>query len=166
MDPRPPSISVCIPARNEAATVGNLIAELVLATRDRGGFIDELIVFDHQSTDDTARIAARHGARVIDADAVVTHWGPAMGKGDVLWRSLVASRGDIVVWVDADLTNLTWRHVRDLVTPLIQDRFIHLSRIIPRTEFSYTIFTHKSAYACMSEMCITHKKYIRHIVPF
>ena len=128
MDPRPPSISVCIPARNEAAKVGNLIAELVLATRDRGGFIDELIVFDHQSTDDTARIAARHGARVIDADAVVTHWGPAMGKGDVLWRSLVASRGDIVVWVDADLTNLTWRHVKDLVTPLIQDRSIHLSK--------------------------------------
>lgn len=128
MDPLLPSISVCIPARNEEATIGHLVAELQQATRDRGGFIDELIVFDHRSTDETSRVAAHHGARVIDADAVAANWGPAMGKGDVLWRSLVASRGDIVVWVDADLTNLTWRHVADLVTPLISDRSIHLCK--------------------------------------
>lgn len=114
-----PSISVCIPARNEEATIGDLVAELAAQRVEAGGFINELIVMDHGSTDRTADVARAAGARVIAADQVASEWGPAQGKGDVLWRSLLASQGDIVVWLDADLESLPGQCVERLVQPLI-----------------------------------------------
>jgi glucosyl-3-phosphoglycerate synthase len=114
-----PTISVCIPARNEEATIGALVAELATQRVEVGGFIDELIVMDHESTDRTADAARTSGARVVAANHVASEWGPAQGKGDVLWRSLLVSRGDIVVWLDADLESLPGQCVERLAQPLI-----------------------------------------------
>jgi glucosyl-3-phosphoglycerate synthase len=114
-----PRVSVCIPARNEVATVGHLV-HLLHADREQG-VIDEIIVLDHGSTDGTARAARDAGARVIDADAIAASWGPCQGKGDVLWRSLLASQGDIVVWLDADLQDFPADGVQRLVQPLLDD---------------------------------------------
>jgi glucosyl-3-phosphoglycerate synthase len=116
-----PTISVCIPARNEEATVGHLVSLLVEELTSHGGCVDEILVFDHGSHDRTATVARAAGARVIDVDAIDPSWGPAQGKGDVLWRSLVVSRGDIVVWLDADLTDFPRNGVRRLVAPLVVD---------------------------------------------
>ena len=109
---------MCIPARNEAATIGGLIAGLAA---DRGRSFDELIVVDHGSHDGTAERARRAGAHVLRADDIASDWGPAQGKGDVLWRSLLASSGDIVVWLDADLEQLPHGTVDRLVRPLADD---------------------------------------------
>jgi len=116
-----PTISVCIPARNEESTIGSLITGLAGELVSRGGFIDELIVVDHDSRDRTAQIARRAGALVVDARDIASDWGPAQGKGDVLWRSLLASRGELVVWLDADLEEFPAAHVRRLVQPLLDD---------------------------------------------
>lgn len=115
------SVSVCIPARNEEATVGRLVATVAADLASRGGCVDEIIVLDHGSTDRTARVAGRAGARVLPVDAVGRAWGPARGKGDVLWRSLLVSQGDIIVWLDADLTDFPADGVQRLVQPLIED---------------------------------------------
>lgn len=115
------SVSVCIPARNEESTIADLVR---IVTSDRlgdGSRVDEVLVLDHASSDHTARRARDAGARVMDADAVARQWGPARGKGDVLWRSLLVSRGDIVVWIDADLTSFPPDGVRRLVQPLVDD---------------------------------------------
>lgn len=110
-------ISLCIPARNEAATVGLIVATLHSALVRESGLLDDLVVIDHASTDATAQIARDAGARV-SADSVLPEYGPALGKGDVLWRSLAATTGDIVVWLDADLVGLTPDVVVGLVGPL------------------------------------------------
>ena len=116
------SVSVCIPARNEESTIGNLIATLAPQGAEHGGSVDEVIVLDHGSQDRTAQVARRAGATVIDADTIGTGWGPAQGKGDVLWRSLHVSRGDIVVWLDADLTSFPADGIKRLIEPLLDDR--------------------------------------------
>lgn len=115
------SISVCIPARNEESTIGSLIATLSADLEAHGGPVGEIIVLDHGSHDHTARAARDAGATVVDADRIAREWGPAQGKGDVLWRSLLVSRGDIVVWLDADLTSFPPDGLRRLTGPLLAD---------------------------------------------
>jgi glucosyl-3-phosphoglycerate synthase len=118
-------ISVCLPARNEAATVGPICELIVRACMqpDVHGrrLVDELVVLDDGSTDDTAAIAAGAGARVVAIDDILPELPRGSGKGNVLWKSLAVSDGDIVVWCDTDLTSFTETYVTRLVAPLLDD---------------------------------------------
>lgn len=114
------TVSVCLPARDEAATVGPIVATIateLVAT----GLVDELLVIDDHSTDGTAEVAAAAGATVVDAGAVMPEVAPGHGKGQALWRSLLVSRGDLVVWCDADITDFDTRFVVGLLGPLLTD---------------------------------------------
>lgn len=112
------TVSVCLPARNEATTVGPIVASLHdrLLTR---GLVDEVVVVDDHSTDDTARAAAAAGARVVDAADVLREYGAGHGKGEVLWKSLHVTEGDVVLWCDADISDFGPRFVTGLLGPLL-----------------------------------------------
>lgn len=120
------SVAVVLPARDEATTIGAIVAQVRDRLQDEVGLVDELIVMDHGSRDDTAVVAAEAGATVIAADSVLTAFGPVLGKGDVLWRSLQASSADLIVWLDADLESFTSDYVTRLVAPLLLSRDIAL----------------------------------------
>ncbi|CAB4665021.1 unannotated protein [freshwater metagenome] len=122
------TISVCIPARNEAATIAPILLRIKRELMDAHPLVDQLIVMDHESTDQTAEVASECGATVISANDVMSQFGPALGKGDVLWRSVEASTGDIVVWLDADLASFTAQYVTALVEPMLNDDSITLVR--------------------------------------
>ena len=122
------TISVCIPARNEAATIAPILLRIKRELMDAHPLDDQLIVMDHESTDQTAEVASECGATVISANDVMSQFGPALGKGDVLWRSVEASTGDIVVWLDADLASFTAQYVTALVEPMLNDDSITLVR--------------------------------------
>lgn len=92
-------VSVCLPARNEARTIGPIIQAL-RPLRD-SGLVDQLVVVD-DSTDDTARIARELGAEVHDHRSLMPQLGPLRGKGDAIWRSLSVLRGDLICFLDAD----------------------------------------------------------------
>ena len=94
------AVSVCLPARNEAATVGPIVQSLV-GLREQG-VIDQVAVVDAGSTDGTAEIAARHGAEVHDESVLLPEFGPGRGKGDAMWRALTVLSGDVVCYLDAD----------------------------------------------------------------
>ena len=113
------TISVCIPCRNEAQTVGDLIR--MIEPTLVGTLVDELIVLDDDSTDGTGEIAAEAGATVVPVDFVHFFHGAARGKGNALWASLLASAGDIVVWIDGDITSFTTDWIVRLVVPLLID---------------------------------------------
>lgn len=115
-------ISVCIPCRNEAATIGSIVAQIVsaLMTGD-APLVDELLVFDDRSTDATAAVAAAAGATVIVASDVLPGRGLGTGKGNVLWKSVAASTGNVIVWCDGDLLSFTPDYVRRLVAPFLAD---------------------------------------------
>jgi glucosyl-3-phosphoglycerate synthase len=93
------TVSVCLPARNEAATIGAILDELMPLVRR--GVIDQIAVVDH-STDDTSEIARSFGVEVYDQERLSPEFGPVLGKGDAIWRALSVLTGDVVVYLDAD----------------------------------------------------------------
>lgn len=113
------TISVCIPCRNESATIGPLVDSIVAELMNETQLVDELIVVDDASTDGTASVAARCGARVVDIGDVNAAFGEERGKGNALWASLIASRGDLVVWLDGDVTSCRPSWVAKMVAPLL-----------------------------------------------
>ena len=96
-------VSVCLPARDEAATVGPIVEQIRTVLVDGCGLVDEVLVMDDHSTDATARIAAEAGARVVAVDDVLPELGPGEGKGEALYKSVAAARGDLIAWCDADI---------------------------------------------------------------
>ncbi|MFD7230801.1 glucosyl-3-phosphoglycerate synthase [Streptomyces sp. NPDC059881] len=116
------TVSVVLPALNEEATVGEIVAVIrrELMT-DAVPLVDELVVIDSGSTDRTAEVAARAGARVVHRDAILPRVPAVAGKGEVLWRSLLVTSGDIVCYVDADLREFSADFVSGIVGPLLTD---------------------------------------------
>lgn len=124
-------ISVVLPALNEESTVG----EIVSVIRDRlmsesAPFVDELVVLDSGSTDRTAGIAAAAGARVEHRDRVLPRLPALPGKGEVLWRSLLVTGGDVVCFVDADLEDFTADFVTGVVGPLLTEPEVELVKAV------------------------------------
>lgn len=114
------AIAVVIPARDEQATIADVVHAL-RPLRDDAELIDELLVVDSNSTDDTAALAAEAGARVVHQGDVLPAAGPGHGKGEALWKGLAACRGDLVVFVDADIHDIDQRFVTGLVGPLLDN---------------------------------------------
>lgn len=117
------SISVVLPALNEQETVAAVVDTIYPLM---GELVDEIIVLDAGSTDETVIHAQRAGARVVSHHHVLPEVPPACGKGEALWRSLAASTGDIIVFIDADLIEPDPLFVPRLVGPLLIDEEIHL----------------------------------------
>ncbi|MCC6338433.1 MAG: glucosyl-3-phosphoglycerate synthase [Acidimicrobiia bacterium] len=115
------SVSVCLPARDEAATVGRIVSTLRRELVEAHPVVDEIIVLDDGSTDATAAVAAAAGAMVVAEASVLPAAGPGSGKGNAMWKSLHASRGDLVCWLDADLTAFGAHYVTRLLDPLLTD---------------------------------------------
>ena len=94
------SVSVCLPARECAGTVGEIVGAL-LQLREAGA-IDEVVVVDAASADGTAAVAERAGAIVWQERELMPSYGPVLGKGDAMWRALPALAGELVCFLDAD----------------------------------------------------------------
>jgi glucosyl-3-phosphoglycerate synthase len=114
------TVSVVLPALDEEPTVGEIVAGIV-ALRDRTGLVDEVVVVDSGSVDNTAKVASAAGATVYHRDEILPEHGSYPGKGEVLWKALAATSGDIVVYVDADLTDFRQSFVTGLLGPLLAD---------------------------------------------
>jgi glucosyl-3-phosphoglycerate synthase len=112
-------ISLCFPARDEAATIGAIVRTVRRELVERVPLVDEIVVIDDGSRDDTASIAAAEGAVVSRVADVLPGLGAATGKGEALWKSLYVASGDIVAWCDSDITNFDARFVLGLVGPLV-----------------------------------------------
>lgn len=121
-------ISVVLPARNEQSTVGAIVAALRSELVDRVPLIDELVVVDSHSTDATAHVARSAGARVVAQGDVLPALGDVPGKGEALWKSLAATDGDIVAFLDSDLRDFDPAFATGLLGPLLTEPGVVFSK--------------------------------------
>lgn len=118
------TISVVIPARNEATTIGPIVKtvnELMRTT----GLVDEVVVMDDNSEDATAKTARNEGASVYQV-ATVEPSVTIRGKGSALWKSLFVTTGSLLVFIDADLYNFNERFITGPCSVLLSNDTLHL----------------------------------------
>ncbi|MEJ5240244.1 MAG: glucosyl-3-phosphoglycerate synthase [Anaerolineales bacterium] len=115
------TVSLALPALNEEQTVGNVIRTVKQALMDEIPLLDEIVLIDSNSTDRTREIAAEMGIPVYIHQHLLPRLGARHGKGEALWKSLLVTRGDIVLWIDTDIVNIQPHFVYGLLGPLLQD---------------------------------------------
>jgi glucosyl-3-phosphoglycerate synthase len=111
------TVSVCVPARNEARTIGPIVSALI-DLRQRG-LLDQVVVVD-RSEDETARIARELGAEVHAQERLRPELGPVLGKGDAMWRALSVLNGEVICFLDADTEGFGPHFVSGLLGPLFR----------------------------------------------
>lgn len=113
-------ISLALPALNEEKTVGDVICTAKHSCMERIPLLDEIILMDSASTDRTREIAADLGIPVYIHQELLPEYGSRVGKGEALWKSLYVTKGDIIIWVDTDVSNFHPRFIYGLLGPLLQ----------------------------------------------
>ena len=157
------SVSVCLPARECATTIGGIVS--ALSDLRRAGAIDEIVVVDAASADGTAQIAAEAGAKVVQeselmrvgesaqdgepdrgarqregASAQAGEWpelGPVLGKGDAMWRALSVLEGELVVFLDADSAGFSGHFATGLLGPLVCEPEVQFVKAFYRRPFEH-----------------------------
>ena len=115
------TISLGLPALNEADTVGNVIETIKSALMDDYPLLDEIVLIDSGSVDYTREIAQELGIPVYIHQQILPEYGSLRGKGEALWKSLYILQGDIIAWIDTDIKNIHPRFVYGIIGPLLLD---------------------------------------------
>ena len=113
------TISLCIPTLNEERTIGKEVVIFRSELMQRYPLLDEIAVIDSGSTDRTLEVAANFGADTYLSQDILPELGAKKGKGENLWKAIYQLKGDIIVYIDADIKNIHARFVYGLVAPLI-----------------------------------------------
>lgn len=114
-------ISVCIPTLNEAETIGGIVSIIRTSLMEDAGLVDEILVIDSGSNDGTREAAAAAGATVHLSAEIAARLGTHTGKGENLWKALHVATGDIICYIDGDISNFHPGFVTGLVGPLLAD---------------------------------------------
>jgi glucosyl-3-phosphoglycerate synthase len=115
------TISLALPALNEEETVGNVIRMMKKELMQKTPLLDEIVLIDSNSTDRTREIAEKEGVPVYIHQQLLERLGARQGKGDALWKSLLVTKGDIIVWIDTDIVNIHPRFVYGIIGPLLRN---------------------------------------------
>ncbi|MDD5369542.1 MAG: glucosyl-3-phosphoglycerate synthase [Anaerolineaceae bacterium] len=113
------TISLALPALNEEETVGEVIRTVREALQSSFPLLDEIVLMDSNSSDRTREIASAQGIPVHIHQEVLPAYGPRSGKGEALWKSLMVTHGDILIWIDTDIVNIDPRFVYGVIGPLL-----------------------------------------------
>ena len=123
-------VSVVLPALDEQDTVGPIVEAIRGELMGGVGLVDELLVVDSGSVDATAARARAGGAAVVHRADILPEVASGPGKGEALWRSLAATTGDLIVFIDSDLTSFDVSYVTGLLGPLLTEPSVALVKAL------------------------------------
>ena len=147
-------ISLCIPTLNEEKTIGKEVVIFRSELMERYPLVDEFAVIDSGSTDRTREIAASFGADVYLAPEILPHLGEKKGKGENLWKAVYQLKGDIICYVDADISNIHPRFVYGLVAPLIHRPNVHYVKAFYDRPIAYSTGVRPSGGGRVTEILV------------
>jgi len=113
------TISLALPALNEEETVGRVIRMMKKELMHKVPLLDEIVLIDSDSADRTREIAHKEGIPVHVHQHLLPNWGARRGKGEALWKSLLVTKGDLIIWIDTDIVNIHPRFVYGILGPLL-----------------------------------------------
>jgi len=113
------AISLCFPTLNEEKTIAKEIIIMKSELMIRYPLLDEIVVIDSGSTDQTRNIARSYDVNVYEANNILPHLEKFKGKGENLWKALHVTHGDIIIYIDADIKNIHHRFAYGLLGPLL-----------------------------------------------
>lgn len=120
------TISLALPALNEEKTVGKVIKMMKKELMQKVSLLDEIVLIDSNSKDRTREIAKKEGVPVYIHQQILERLKPRRGKGEALWKSLLVTKGDIIIWIDTDIVNIHPRFVYGIIGPLLQNPQVQL----------------------------------------
>lgn len=147
-------ISLCIPTLNEEKTIGKEIVIFKSELMERYPLIDEFAVIDSGSEDRTLEVAASFGADTYLAADILPEVGDKRGKGENLWKAIYQLKGDIIVYVDADIKNIHPRFVTGIVAPLINNDTIKYCKAFYDRPMAYSTGIRASGGGRVTEILI------------
>ena len=147
-------ISVCIPTLNEAATIGGIVSIIRETLVRCHGFVDEILVIDSGSGDGTRDIAAAAGATVHLASEILPGLEHYQGKGENLWKALHVANGDIVCYIDGDISNFHPGFITGLTGPLLTDPGIEYVKAFYERPLAYGDESHSTGGGRVSEILV------------
>ena len=148
------TISLCIPTLNEEKTIGKEVLILRSELMERYPLIDEFAVIDSGSEDKTLEVARNYGADVYLASDILPEVGDKRGKGENLWKAIHQLKGDIICYVDADISNIHPRFVYGLVAPLIKRDEVHYVKAFYDRPLNYSSGLRSSGGGRVTEILI------------
>lgn len=117
-------ISLCFPTLNEEKTIGKEVVLIKSELMDRYPLLDEIAVIDSGSTDNTLAVADQFGAKTFLASEYLKEEGEMRGKGENLWKAIYLLDGDIIIYLDADISNIHPKFVYGIIGPLLYNEEI------------------------------------------
>jgi glucosyl-3-phosphoglycerate synthase len=148
------TISLCIPTLNEEKTIGKEVLILRSELMERYPLIDEFAVIDSGSEDKTLEVARNYGADVYLASDILPEVGDKRGKGENLWKAIHQLKGDVICYVDADISNIHPRFVYGLVAPLIKRDEVHYVKAFYDRPLNYSSGLRSSGGGRVTEILI------------
>ena len=112
-------ISLCLPTLNEEKTIAKEVLIMRSELMARYPLLDEILVIDSGSVDKTKEIAEAFGADFYEANDILPHLEKYKGKGENLWKALYIAKGDLIIYLDADIKNIHHRFAYGLIGPLL-----------------------------------------------
>jgi glucosyl-3-phosphoglycerate synthase len=112
-------ISLCFPTLNEEKTIGKEVVLIKSELMDRYPLLDEIAVIDSGSTDNTLNVASEFGAKTFLSSEHLLEEGHMRGKGENLWKAIYLLEGDIIIYLDADISNIHPKFVYGILGPLL-----------------------------------------------
>jgi len=148
------TISLCIPTLNEEKTIGKEVLILRSELMERYPLIDEFAVIDSGSKDKTLEVAGNYGADVYLASDILPEVGDKRGKGENLWKAIHQLKGDVICYVDADISNIHPRFVYGLVAPLIKQEEVQYVKAFYDRPLNYSSGLRSSGGGRVTEILI------------